>query len=322
MSGFLRLLGIGTNDSRFSNLNVTVEIYETVIARITHAVSRSDREEGGKLIGKISENGNQLKITVETYIDSGPRVNNSIGHLMPDGEYQEAMFRVLEKFDPDIHYLGSWHTHHCNDLPELSPGDIRSYKETLNSRNYNLDYFFALLVTALRGSKTQNLYYLFFREQEHGYELNDSLVHTVSRISPLDSILKNAEEVAFAHRRNRTLYSNNVYGTKSRASQIDTGVDPLEKIRSEDQQWILGEIPWAKPRQSKKDGSIYWQWQMDSNVGKLDVYYKHPSNSPSIPAYLEILFEGKQIISEHIPLNDSRFQKIKYCLDRAIEKTK
>jgi hypothetical protein len=125
MSGVLSLFGIGRADDRHSNPDISVEIFDTVIARISHAVSVSNREEGGKFVGKISQNRNHIKIRVETYIDSGPRVNNSVGHLMPDGEYQEAMFRVLEKFDQDINYLGSWHTHHCNGLAELSQGDIR-----------------------------------------------------------------------------------------------------------------------------------------------------------------------------------------------------
>lgn len=321
MSWFLRLFGINTEDFRLSNLNVSVEIYDTVIARIAHVVSVSVCEEGGKFIGKISKNGNQLKITVESYIDSGPRVNNSIGHLMPDGEYQEAMFRVLEKFDPDINYLGSWHTHHCNELAELSPGDIRSYKETLNSQEYGLDYFFALLVTSLHGAQIQKRYYLFFRDQDGYSELNHSFVHIVPGTSPLESILQNAEKAAFAYRQNRSnlLYSG-AYEATSRASQIETEADPLEKIRSEDQQWIRGQFPSAKPRRAKKDGSIYWEWQIRSNAGQLDVYYKHPSNSPSRPAHLEILSEGKPILSEYILLYDSRFEKIRTCLDQAIKK--
>lgn len=321
MSWILRLFGISTEDSRLSNLNVSVEIYDTVMERIHYAVSRSNREEGGKLIGKITKNGNHLKITVETYIDSGPHVINSIGHLMPDGEYQEAVFRVLEKFDPNIHYLGSWHTHHCNGLTELSTGDIRSYKETLNSQEYGLDYFFALLVTSLQGGQIQKRYYLFFRDQDGYSELEHSSVHIVTGTSPLESILKSTEEAAFAYRQNRSdLLYTGASEAISRASQIEAVADTLEKIRSADQQWIRELFPSAKPRRAKKDGSIYWEWQISSNAGKLDVCYKHPSNFPSLPANLTILSEGQPILSEDIQLNDSRFKKIVNFLKQAIKK--
>jgi len=317
-SSLKSLIGISTEASRLSNLNVSVEIYQTVIERIRHVVSESDREEGGKFIGKINQTGNQLKITVETYIDSGPRVSNSTGHLMPDGEYQEAMFRVLEKFDPNIHYLGSWHTHHCNGLSELSQGDVSGYQETLNSRAYNLDYFFALLVTALRAWQTENRYYLFFRGQDKYYELDNSAIHIVSEKSPLELLLKSAEETALAHRRSQSYSSASYSGVRNRVDAAPTRDVNLEKIRSEDQEWILRKFPSAKARRAKKDGSIYWEWQLGSHAGCLDVIYQHPSIDPLKPARLEIFWRGKAIISEEILLNDLRFDRIQAYLKQAV----
>lgn len=319
-SSLKSFIGISTEASRLSNLNVSVEIYQTVIERIRHVVSGSEREEGGKFIGKISQTGNQLKITVETYIDSGPRVSNSTGHLMPDGEYQEAMFRVLEKFDPNIHYLGSWHTHHCNGLSELSQGDVSGYQETLNSRAYNLDYFFTLLVTALRAWPTENRYYLFFRGQDKYCELDKSAIHIVSGKSPLELLLKSAEETAFDHRRsqNQSYSSASYSGVRSRVDAAPTRDVNLEKIRSEDQEWILRQFPSAKARRAKKDGSIYWEWQLGSHAGCLDVVYQHPTIDPLNPARLEIFRGAKTIISEEIQLNDRRFDRIQDYLKQAV----
>ena len=96
-----------------------------------------------------------------------PRMRKDLGRLKVDIQNEWIEDRnpnaEVEAFAEDVmkstnfiesvrrsHYLGSWHTHHCNGLTELSPGDIKSYKETLNSRDYDLNYFFALLVTDVR----------------------------------------------------------------------------------------------------------------------------------------------------------------------------
>lgn len=318
MSGLLSLFGRGRADDRDYNPDISFEIFETVIARISHVVSVSNSEEGGKFIGKISQNGNQIKIRVETYIDSDPRVNNSVGHLMPDGEYQEAMFRVLETFDQDIHYLGSWHTHHCNGLAELSQGDIRGYTETVNSRQYDLDYFFALLITDLYGAELRKRYYLFVRSQEYK-EIPDYAVHILKGTSPLEKILKSAEEAAFAHRRSQA----NFYGGASEhRPQMEVAADFMQKIRSEDRGWILNHFPRAQTLEAKKDGSIYWRWLISLDDGELKVRYQYPSYSSSRPAHLEIIYDSEEVISENILLNDSRFDQINKYLQMAMEKAK
>ena len=318
MSGVLSLFGIGRADDRHSNPDISVEIFDTVIARISHAVSVSNREEGGKFVGKISQNRNHIKIRVETYIDSGPRVNNSVGHLMPDGEYQEAMFRVLEKFDQDINYLGSWHTHHCNGLAELSQGDIRGYRETVNSRQYDLDYFFALLITDLYGAELRKRYYLFVRSQGYA-DIPDSAVHIIKGASPLEQILKSAEEAAFAHRSSQ---ANFYRGASEHRPQMEVATDFMQKIRSEDRGWILNSFPTAQTLEAKKDGSIYWRWLIPLDDGELKVRYQYPSYSSSKPAHLEIIYDSEEVISENILLNSSRFEQIDKYLALAMEKAK
>lgn len=316
MSRVFSWFGTGRADDRDYNPDISFEIFETVFARIRHAVSVSNREEGGKFIGKISQNGNQIKIRVETYIDSGPRVNNSVGHLMPDGEYQEAMFRVLQTFDQDIHYLGSWHTHHCNGLAELSQGDIRGYKETVNSRQYDSDYFFALLITGLYGAELRKRYYLFVRSQEYK-EIPDYAVHILKGTSPLEKILKSAEETAFDHRRSQA----NFYGGASEhIPQMEVAGDFMQKIRSEDRGWILNRFPGAQTLEAKKDGSIYWRWLIPLHDGEINVRYQYPSYSSSKQAQLKIIYDSEEVISENILLTPSRFEQIDKYLQMATEK--
>jgi hypothetical protein len=297
------------------NLEVSVKIFEPVLKRAKDAISRSDLEEGGKLLGSMNQKGNKLEIEVISYLDSGPRVDNSSGHLMPDGEYQESVFRVLEKFTSDLDFLGSWHSHHCNGLKELSDGDIRGYLETVNSPQYDVNYFFAMLVTDLRGAKIDRRYYLFCRGQNNYYELDPSSVKIVRDSSPLEPILQSFEEVSFAYRRQKL-------SSYSHASQFDY-IDNLQKIRIEDQRWISTQFPFAKALRSKKDASIFWRWPVNlaSPIsGEFTVEYTHPTQLDSLPARLEITHNGEVIIFKEILLNSDRFQQIEQCIDEAIQK--
>jgi len=308
---------------RYSTLDVSVEIFDTVIDRIRNVVSNSHIEEGGKFIGKITKKGNNLNIRVETYIDSGPRVDNSSGHLLPDGDYQEKMFRVLETFDPKIDFIGSWHTHHCNGLTELSSGDIQGYMETVNSPRYDIDYFFALLVTGLHSSKIDKRYYLFCRGQTDYYELDDSQVKGVHGSSPLEPILQSHEKVSLARRKQRS-YSSSSYPQEIRGRTVQSSMDndPLQKARREDNQWILKKFPSAKTLRNKETDSIYWRWSinLDQNQGILEVNYKHPVVYHSGTAYLEVWYHKQLILSEEIPMNSPRHGKIEQYLNEARDK--
>jgi predicted Rossmann fold flavoprotein len=57
--------------------------------------------------------------------------------------------------DPGIRFIGSWHSHHCNGLRELSCGDERGYVETVNDPHYDGDLFLAMLIRGIRGKKAR-----------------------------------------------------------------------------------------------------------------------------------------------------------------------
>jgi hypothetical protein len=110
---------------------------------------RFDQDEnGGRLVGTYVEHGGKLTIHVTGIIESGPQAKRSQVSFFQDGAYQEGVFRRIESQHPEIEHLGNWHTHHVNGLSTLSGGDIDTYTRTVNHRNHNTSFFYALLITA------------------------------------------------------------------------------------------------------------------------------------------------------------------------------
>lgn len=133
-------------------------------------------ETGGRVIGTFEERKGNLDIHVTGIIEAGPQARRSAVSFFQDGEYQERVFRKIEDHDRDIEHLGNWHTHHVNGLQRLSDGDLETYHRTVNHRNHNTPFFYALLVTAKhRSSDPLRRYavkhYVFRRGDERIYEL-------------------------------------------------------------------------------------------------------------------------------------------------------
>jgi len=320
----------GKNDkhSDFSDVDVSVTIFDTVEKRIQHVISNSQIEEGGKFIGKIERpRKSKLLITVENYIDSGPRVDNSQVQLLPDVDYQEKIFRILEIFDSSIDFIGTWHSHHCNGLPHLSDGDIQGYFEMVNNSRYKVEYFFVLLVTGLKGYQLEKKYYLFRRGEERYFELSDdSEVKFIHEASKLEPILQVAEEMSFANRNSGLRYNHSSTKTKTNVSFSSATNDPLQKVRSEDYNWILEHYPDAKLFRTKNDGSLEWKWSIkDPNLDVIiKVKYKYLSNNYSNKqALLDIHKISKgAICTEKLQLDSTRFEKITQHIDEATNRCK
>ena len=103
-------------------------------------------ETGGRVIGTFDEHRGKLAIHVAGIIEAGPQARRSAVSFFQDGEYQERVFRKIEDQHREIEHLGNWHTHHVNGLQHLSDGDIETYFRTVNHRNHNAPFFYALLV--------------------------------------------------------------------------------------------------------------------------------------------------------------------------------
>lgn len=292
---------------------VTVEIAEPVITRIRSAVIGSDVEEGGKFLVKLRRENNCDVIRVLSYIDSGPRVSSSLGHLMPDANYQTSVFTIASMFDQDIDYGGSWHTHHCNGLRNLSQGDIQTYFEIVNASHYNLDYFFALLVTHLHHSEIQMRYYLFYRGSDQYFELHPSQIRFTQESFSLETVLNSLEENSFSYRKNSgpasNSFDNSIVVQNSKSEHFHNLVDHLKEIRIKDNTWIRDRYPCSQVTQ-RSNGQISWKWKVSVRSGDLDVCYRHPPlDSIDIYAHLEITFESQSVLSESIHLTDEHSQR-------------
>jgi hypothetical protein len=133
-------------------------------------------ETGGRVIGTYEQRRGKLAIHVTGIIEAGPQARRSNVSFFQDGAYQEQVFRKIEDHHREIEHLGNWHTHHVNGLQNLSSGDIETYYKTVNHRNHNAPFFYALLVTAKhRSSDPLGRYsvkhYVFRRGDERIYEL-------------------------------------------------------------------------------------------------------------------------------------------------------
>src|SRR5207245_950776 len=149
------------------------------------------KEDGGKYIGYLIENGHAGSegratlgiagpaILVTDFLPSGPNAKRTAVEFMPDGEYQEHVFRRAEGLDSNVEHLGSWHSHHCNGLERLSGGDIEGYFRTVNKANYRPNFFVASLVKKIphQGSTPSDWidHFLFVRGVDDFYRVTDTV---------------------------------------------------------------------------------------------------------------------------------------------------
>lgn len=146
-------------------------------------------EEGGKYVGYLlsasdprlaglSLDPSAPALVVTDFLPSGPNATRTAVELLPDGEYQEELFRRLEHVDPAVEHVGTWHSHHCNSLHTLSARDVDGYVRTVNRVEYRPDFFLASLVTRLpRGVDDRDWieHFLFVRGKDGYHGISDSI---------------------------------------------------------------------------------------------------------------------------------------------------
>jgi len=133
-------------------------------------------ETGGCVLGTYKKSGDGLTIAVSGIIEPGPSAQRTRTYFMQDGAYQERVFREIEARDPSIEHLGNWHTHHVNMLRHLSDGDIQTYRRTVEHEKHNTDFFYALLVTERKKSKTSVQRYTF---KNYVFQRGDSAIYEI-----------------------------------------------------------------------------------------------------------------------------------------------
>lgn len=151
-------------------------------------------EEGGKYIGYVhaSDGDHPAKhvITITDFLPGGPRAKRTAVEFLPDGDFQENLFRQAETRDSKVEHLGTWHSHHCNGLGQLSNGDIAGYFRTIQKAAYRPDVFVASLVKHIpRNSHDTDWidHFLFVRDDSNFYKITGHIgvSDTPSRFSDI-----------------------------------------------------------------------------------------------------------------------------------------
>ena len=137
-------------------------------------------EEGGKYIGYLDAAGpnrskdRACRVVITDFLPGGPRATRTTVEFLPDGQFQEQLFREAERKDKDIEHVGTWHSHHCNGLDRLSGGDINGYFKTVNKPAYRPELFVASLVKRLPRNPRDTTWidhFLFVRDHDRFYNI-------------------------------------------------------------------------------------------------------------------------------------------------------
>jgi hypothetical protein len=152
-----------------------------VFEYIIHELQRyPTSEEGGKYIGYIDLDpqsrgrDRNYRVIITDFLPGGPHAKRTTVEFLPDGDFQEKLFRQAESRDRNVEHLGSWHSHHCNGLDRLSGGDIEGYFKTVNKRAYRPDVFIASLVKHIPRHQNDTDWidhFLFVRNEDSFYRI-------------------------------------------------------------------------------------------------------------------------------------------------------
>jgi len=161
-------------------------------------------EEGGKYVGYLVKPGDDLwerigsraaeAIVIVDFLPSGPNAVRTAVELLPDGPYQEGLFRELEQRDSSIEHVGTWHSHHCNGLRTLSDGDVSGYRRTVNKTAYRPGFFVASLVKDVPRAVQDAAWidhFLFVRGGAGYHKITDK-VRVVDLVSPFGALTGHA----------------------------------------------------------------------------------------------------------------------------------
>ncbi len=197
---------------------LTVVVPRAALDVVFDECDRFDADEtGGRVLGTYADDQNGLRIDVSAIIGPGPRARRTSVSFFQDGEYQERLFREIEMRHRTIEHLGNWHTHHVNGLQHLSPGDITTYKRTVNHSNHNTAFFYAMLVVSKRPGRAAHEryavnHYLLRRDDDEVYEIPSSSVELVDHPLVWSPKLatERAEQEGSRHQRPRRIGSQRV----------------------------------------------------------------------------------------------------------------
>ena len=224
--------------------SVRIEIAGRALQRVFEECDRYDSDEtGGRMLGHFALERNTLVVKARGVIESGPNARRTRTSFFQDGEYQTEVFRRIEAEDPTIEHLGNWHTHHVNGYPNLSGGDVATYRRIVNHELHNLDFFYALLVTARREGRSglgryAVRHYVLFRGGNEVYEVDPGDV----RIT---------DEAA--------VWPKDAAGAEDEPENELKRTERAVAVRAHDQQVLEVMYPSLRPRLSARSETFYWK---------------------------------------------------------------
>ena len=271
--------------------NATLSIPSLVLESIFDDCDRYDHDEtGGRIIGRFRRGADgSMEVTVTGVIEAGPNARRSSTSFFQDGDYQAEIFRQIESAHPKVEHLGNWHTHHVNGFPNLSGGDIATYRRIVNHEKHNLDFFYALLVVSrLSAGEAASRYsvrhYILLRGDDAVYEVDPANV-TLTRDTPVWPV-----------------------GSRPEPSKTEAGYS--KEVRTRDSATIPDLFPSLRPYWSKRAGTLYWKGELElvdgssvdvtvpeidsSEDGEASCYQVLAKKVPSVCAGVYEDFSGRQ----------------------------
>ena len=224
--------------------SVRVEIAGRALESVFEECDRYDSDEtGGRMVGHFALERNTLVVRAHGVIEPGPNARRTRTSFFQDGDYQTEVFRRIEAEDPTIEHLGNWHTHHVNGYPNLSGGDVATYRRIVNHELHNLDFFYALLVTARReGQSGLGRYavrhYVLFRGDNEVYAVDPWNV----RIT---------DEAA--------IWPKDAAGAGDGLEADPERMERAVAVRAQDQQVLEVMYPSLRPRLSGLSKTFFWK---------------------------------------------------------------
>ena len=224
--------------------SVRVEIAGLALQSVFEECDRYDNDEtGGRMVGHFALERNTLVVRARGVIEPGPNARRTRTSFFQDGDYQTEIFRRIEAEDPTIEHLGNWHTHHVNGHPNLSGGDIATYRRIVNHELHNLDFFYALLVTArCKGRSGLGRYavrhYVLFRGDNEVYEVDPGDVRITDEA---------------------TIWPKDVAGVGDGLEADPERMERAVAVRAQDRQVLEVMYPSLRPRLSAQSEMFFWK---------------------------------------------------------------
>lgn len=224
--------------------SVKIEIAGLALQSVFEECDRYNSDEtGGRMVGHFALEQDTLIVRARGVIEPGPKARRTRTSFFQDGDYQTDVFRRIEAEDPTIEHLGNWHTHHVNGYPNLSGGDIATYRRIVNHELHNLDFFYALLVTSRREDRTgleryAVRHYLLFRGDDEVYEVDGANVRITDE---------------------STIWPKDVSGADKQQQSVDGQKGLARDVRVHDERILKVMYPTFTPRLSASSKTFFWK---------------------------------------------------------------